>query len=96
MASCKDCINYKICSNEDKSKDRTIVSVATWDFVEDVESRCSYFNDRSRFVEQPCKCGQCRNYKLRNGSYWCVLHMVRMHSDDYCSYGVLRSVSANA
>lgn len=33
------------------------------------------------------RCGNCKHYELKGGSFWCVLHMVRMHSDDFCSYG---------
>lgn len=36
------------------------------------------------------RCGECKNYKLMHGDFWCVLHMVRMHSDDFCSYGEKR------
>lgn len=42
-------------------------------------------------VHQVVRCGQCKSYKLRGGGYWCVLHMVRIHNDDYCSYGQKRS-----
>lgn len=38
-------------------------------------------------VQEVVRCGLCKHYKLRGGSKWCVLHMIRMHSDDYCSYG---------
>lgn len=38
-------------------------------------------------VQEVVRCGFCKHYKLRGGAKWCVLHMVRMHSDDYCSYG---------
>ena len=38
-------------------------------------------------VPEVVRCGLCKHYKLRGGSKWCVLHMIRMHSDDYCSYG---------
>lgn len=44
MTSCKDCIHFEICS----------------DFYDDeIESTapCSFFKDRSRFVELPCKVG---------------------------------------
>lgn len=34
-----------------------------------------------------CYCGECANYKLKNGTKWCALHMIRMHADDFCSYG---------
>lgn len=33
------------------------------------------------------RCRECKEYKLKSGSWWCVLHMVRMHDDDFCSYG---------
>lgn len=38
-------------------------------------------------VQEVVRCGLCKHYKLRGDSKWCVLHMARMHSDDYCSYG---------
>jgi hypothetical protein len=44
MASCKKCIHYAVCA----------------DFYDDEIERtapCSFFKDRSRFVELPCKVG---------------------------------------
>lgn len=38
-------------------------------------------------VQEVVRCGFCKHYKLRGGAKWCVLNMVRMHSDDFCSYG---------
>lgn len=38
-------------------------------------------------VEPVVRCGNCKRYELKGGSFWCVLHMVAMHSDDFCSYG---------
>lgn len=52
---------------------------------------CDYFIDRNQVVELPCRCGQCREYKLKGGSFLCVLHISRVHCDDFCSYGVQRS-----
>ena len=44
MATCKNCIHYAVCA----------------DFYDDEIERtapCSFFKDRSRFVELPCKLG---------------------------------------
>ena len=43
MASCKDCINYDVCSNNGANCDRA--------------NHCEMFKDRNRFVELPCKVG---------------------------------------
>ena len=42
MASCKDCVHYKLCG--------------VFGYVSPVES-CGFYTDRSRFVELPCKVG---------------------------------------
>ena len=52
------------------------------------------FEEPAADVHQVVRCGQCKSYKLRGGGYWCVLHMIRMHNDDYCSYGQ-KGVSRN-
>ena len=41
--SCKDCIHYAVCDFDDDEIERTAL--------------CSFFKDRSRFVELPCKVG---------------------------------------
>lgn len=43
MASCKDCINYDVCSTKGANCDRG--------------NNCVMFKDRTRFVELPCKVG---------------------------------------
>lgn len=57
------------------------VAMLTKEFVETLKEQ------PTADVQKVVRCGLCKNYKLRGGSKWCVLHMVRMHSDDYCSYG---------
>ena len=42
MATCKDCVHYKLCG--------------VFGYVSPVES-CGFYTDRSRFVELPCKVG---------------------------------------
>lgn len=46
MATCKDCLHVEVCpfKRYRVEKDR-------------MEKRCSFFKDRSRFVELPCKQG---------------------------------------
>lgn len=41
-------------------------------------------------VAGACYCRECKNYKVRKGGIWCVLHMSRTHADDFCSYGKQR------
>ena len=43
MASCKDCINYDVCSTKGANCDRG--------------NNCVMYKDRNRFVELPCKVG---------------------------------------
>lgn len=43
MASCKDCINYDVCSTKGANCDRG--------------NNCMMYKDRNRFVELPCKVG---------------------------------------
>lgn len=43
MASCKDCINYDVCSTKGANCDRA--------------NHCEMFKDHNRFVELPCKAG---------------------------------------
>lgn len=42
MASCKDCLHVDVCKSKDIFGDMPV---------------CSYFKDRNRFVELPCKVG---------------------------------------
>lgn len=42
MASCKDCLHVDVCKSKDIFGDMPV---------------CSYFKDRTRFVELPCKVG---------------------------------------
>ena len=44
MASCKDCINYDVCSTKGANCDRG--------------NNCVMYKDRNRFVELPCKIGE--------------------------------------
>lgn len=58
MASCKECLHVEVCpfKRYRVEKDR-------------MEKRCSFFKDRSRFVELPCKVGDTlyfNNVNLRN------------------------------
>lgn len=39
-------------------------------------------------VQEVVRCGQCKNHRLKDGSFLCVLNMVRVYGDDFCSYGV--------
>ena len=43
MASCKECIHCAVCDFDDDEIEYTVL--------------CSFFKDRSRFVELPCKVG---------------------------------------
>ena len=43
MATCKNCIHYAVCGFDDDEIEYTAL--------------CSFFKDRSRFVELPCKVG---------------------------------------
>lgn len=45
MASCKDCIHYKVCNYFEG------------DLNEEGAEKCVYFKDRNKFVELPCKVG---------------------------------------
>ena len=54
MANCKDCLYVEVCpfKRYRVEKDR-------------MEKRCSFFKDRSRFVELPCKVGD-TVYRLKD------------------------------
>lgn len=61
MPTCKDCIHIKICTRYVKllSKSKGIdFDNAIEQYCEKVEAdKCEYFQDRSKFIELPCKVG---------------------------------------
>lgn len=38
-------------------------------------------------VQEVIRCGKCKNHRFQCGFLWCTLHMTKMNSDDFCSYG---------
>lgn len=34
-----------------------------------------------------CYCRECEEYETCAGETWCVMYMVRMNPDDFCSHG---------
>lgn len=55
-------------------------------FYQFVTALCKAYSDPVH-AAGACYCWECANYKLKNGTKWCTLHMIRMHTDDFCSYG---------
>lgn len=46
MATCKDCLHFELCFDDNITQ-----------FDEGDAERCTYFKDRSKYVELPCKVG---------------------------------------
>ena len=55
MATCKDCINYDVCSKMNTNCDRG--------------NHCEMFKDREKFVKLPCKVGDTVYVKTLFGEY---------------------------
>ena len=54
--TCKDCIHYKLCDLDDELYPS-----------ENVNEDCSYFKDKSRYIELPCKVGDTVYEPTRRG-----------------------------
>ena len=53
MSTCKDCLNYEMCSGNDMQK----INYSSWELANNIESGCEYFKDNSKFIELPCRIG---------------------------------------
>lgn len=73
MASCKDCINYDVCSTKGANCDRG--------------NNCVMFKDRTRFVELPCKVGDVVYEMVLNRdksfSHWNTHKVVGVHLGNF-------------
>lgn len=63
MASCKDCVHVEVCRFKDLSAPLSDSHIRE---SECIEKRCGDFQDRTRFVELPCKVGDTVYFILRS------------------------------
>lgn len=85
--TCKDCIHYEVCSNNDVEE--TIYDVVECEIV---EKNCEHFKDKSKFIELPCKVGDTVILLLEklNGDFemlqtFCMAHCKLLNYGEYWS-----------
>lgn len=85
MATCKDCIHYDVCL-----KYAYINQTAM--------SKCGDFKNKADFVDVPCRCKDCKYYKVGNlNANYCyheryedLSQSASYEPTDFCSYGERR------
>lgn len=92
MATCKDCLCYKLCVAVDRAYDNEKATI--------MEKFCPYFKDKSRFVEI-VRCKDCKYFDIEDGDalgtcmgkFICVSSGGEVYPEPnhYCSYGERRS-----
>lgn len=61
--NCKDCLYYDFCNDYNEYPDY----IQHCEQTMGTEFKCSYFKDKSRFIELPCKVGDTAYYVVGNG-----------------------------
>lgn len=65
MASCKDCVHVEVCCKKNLHVAVGMNIIPRFKYKR-IEQECKHFQDRSRFVELPCKVGD-TIYRLKDG-----------------------------
>ena len=80
MATCKDCLCYKLCVAVDRAYDNEKATI--------MEKFCPYFKDKSQFVKI-VRCKDCIYHNVPPCPMRLSLNWT--NDNDYCSYGERRS-----
>ena len=92
MATCKDCLQFADCLNEQSQTRYYSLNVA----YNDVGSKCEFFKDKSRFIELPCKVGDTIYHTFTGKVDYFEVYDIQVHNDGiYVTYDFNRYFNAD-